>query len=161
MWKINQYPSISSERRIKSYILFINVPISGHIKYIIYQLAIIHKGLEKINSSFSQNLYQYMYLIVIDSKKIELFLKFQSITRGYSISTVTWKDIEQIRLIKKTTTKTKYFWQQTQLTVKECLSMLEKQLGQKHVKRNKSLVNSHVNLTRNSWHFLCRSRFGF
>lgn len=91
------------------------MPISGHIKYIIYQLAIIHKGLEKINSSFSQNLYQYMYLIVIDlividSKKIELFFKkFQSITHGYSISTVTWKDIEQIRLINKTTTKTKYF----------------------------------------------------
>lgn len=62
-------------KKDKSYILFINVPISGHIKYIIYQLAIIHKGLEKINSSFSQNLYQYMYLIVIDSKKIELFLK--------------------------------------------------------------------------------------
>ena len=50
-----------------------------------------------------------MYLIVIDSKKNELFLKFQSITHGYSNITVTWKDKEQIRLINKTTTKTKYF----------------------------------------------------
>mgnify|MGYP003685382483 CR=1 FL=1 len=142
--------------------MFIDVPISRHIKYIIYQLAIIHKRSRKNKLKLFAKL---VPVHVINSnwqqKNWTLFEKFQSITHGYSISTVTWKDIEQIRLINKTTTKTKDFWQQTQLTVKECLSMLEKQLGQKHVKPNKSLVNSHVNLTRNSWHFLCRSRFGF